>query len=281
MNVTKLAIATVASLITATVLAIFLAWVETTHAINIYGFSALFIVPVGAIACGFVSAIGFWLVSRALHIRPTGAARFFPLLTALVTFGLANYLSYRWLTFPNGASPSDIMGFVEYLKLVSTESSYSIGSSGNDSTIDRLGTFGYVLTALQILGFAAGGFLLSSTLTRIPWCEASARFMKKAGSDQRFFGEAGFGNEAEVSFAAIAAHDIETVRSIVAGEHEGVKTRKRRFMLTLTDHECSHCGMQRHTLSSSQLNGNNWSVIATESFDQPGSLAPSSPVLVS
>ncbi len=285
MNATKLAIATVASLLTATVLAVFLSWVETQHAINIYGFSAMFVIPIGAIGCGFVSAIGFWLVSRVLHIRPTGAARFFPLLTALATFGIANYLSYTWFKFPNGASPSDVMSFVEYLKLVSTEASYSIGSSGNDTTIDRVGSLGYALTALQIIGFAGGGFLLSSTLTKIPWCETSERFMKKTAKHQRFFGEEGLGDQSHLAFAAMQATDIESVRSIVTNEQDKVKPRKRCVSLLLTEHACTHCGRHRHSLSQTERNGNNWAVTASAEFDEAGSptlaTAPPTPAIVS
>ena len=46
---------------------------------NIFGFSVFFLVPAGAIACGFAAASGYFYAAKFFHIRPTKLLGVYPL----------------------------------------------------------------------------------------------------------------------------------------------------------------------------------------------------------
>ncbi len=270
----------VLSLITGLAVALGISVFELTTDVALYGFSAAIVIPIGAIGCGLVAAVGFYAASRALHVRATGPALVIPLITAIVTFFAAHWFTFVRYELPTGLTPADAMaldglGFVDYLRLVTTESTVTLQSGSASTSIDRLGSWGYAVVAIEIAGFALGGWFVSSILRQKPWCEASRRFLREQGSYVNYF-------EDPLRFEASANRLVDVLErggSVAAFEHAAVakrtmKTkRKARFSVHTTHFQCPDCGV-RHTVIATQhkANNNNWAQISQTPLHPDGAL---------
>jgi len=234
------------SLAAGLVVAFGISLVERTTDLALYGFSAAVIIPVGAIACGLVAAVGFYTASRALHVRAAGPALVIPLLTAVTAFFAAHWFTFTRYDLPTGMTFADAMaldglGFVDYLRLVATESGIRMDSGSTSTGVERLGSWGYAIVAIQIAGFALGGWFVSSWLRQKPWCETSRRFLR-------------------FEYAAV---DKPTMKS----------KRKARFSVNTTYFECPDCAVT-HTIIAAQhkASNNNWTLISQTPLHPDGAL---------
>ncbi len=239
--------------------------IEIATDVALYGFSAAVVIPVGAIGCGLVAALGFYGASRALHVRPAGFVLGIPLMTAVATFFASHWFTFSRYESPTGrtfreAMALDGLGFVDYLRLTATESGLTLGSSSAPTTIGRLGSWGYGVAAIEILGFALGGWSVSTILRRKPWCGASHRFMRQQGNYTSHF-------EDPDRFESFANHLVDVLErggAAAAFEHAAAgkptlkSKRKARFAVKTTHFDCASCGACHTVISTQHLVNNNW-----------------------
>lgn len=258
------------SLVTGLLVAFAISLIEVATDVALYGFSAAVVIPVGAIGCGLVAAVGFYAASRVFHVRPAGVALAIPLVTALTSFFAAHWFTFTRYELPTGKTFADALaldglGFVDYLRITATESGMTLGSSSAPTTITRLGSWGYGVVALQIIGFALGGWFVSTILRQKPWCEASHRFMSSEGIHVSYHDDAD-------RFAADANRLVDVLErggAVAAFEHATVgkptlkEKRKARFNITTSHFGCSECGARHTVISTSQkANNNNWAKLS-------------------
>jgi len=257
------------SVATGLMVAFVLSLIEQATDVALYGFSAALVIPVGAIGCGLVAAVGFYAASKVLHVRAAGPALIIPLMTAIATFFATHWFTFTQYELPTGktfaeAMALDGLGFVDYLRMVATESGVNMDASSGLTSIERLGSWGYALAALEIAGFALGGWFVSAFVRQNPWCEASRRFMKPMGRAACYFDDPD-------RFEATANHLVDVLERggpIAAMEHataerSTVKRKRKARFCVLTNHfECAHCGV-RHTVVATQVySNNNWTQLS-------------------
>lgn len=258
------------SLVTGLIVAFAISLIEVATDVALYGFSAAVVIPIGAIGCGLVAAVGFYAASRLLHVRPAASALAIPLVTAITSFFAAHWFTFSRYELPTGKTVSEALalnglGFVDYLRMTATESGMTLGSSSAPTTITRLGSWGYGVVALQIIGFALGGWFVSTILRQKPWCEASHRFMSRQGVHVSFFEDAD-------RFAADANRLVDVLErggAVAAFEHAAVEKatlkqkRKARFNITASHFSCMDCGAHHTVISTSQkANNNSWTKLS-------------------
>lgn len=260
----------VVSLIAALAVAFGISSIEGATDVALYGFSAAIVIPIGAIGCGLVAAVGFYAASRALHVRAAGPALVIPLMMAIVTFLAAHWFTFIRYELPTGLTFSEAMaldglGFGDYLRLVAIESSLTFDSTSASTSVDRLGSWGYAVVAIEIAGFALGGWFVSSILRQKPWCDESRRFLLQRGNYVSYFDD-------PLRFEASANRLVDVLErggSVAAFEHAAVakptlKTkRKAQFSVNTTHLECPDCGILHTVIATQQkVNNNSWTQIS-------------------
>ncbi len=103
----------IASMLTALLL-----WqLDNLSGFAIYTFSLWFVVPAGAIACGFVAAAGYYVGAVLCGHRPTKT-----LLLNMVIISISTFFTIYWLAYSSqsvkGRPLSELVPFSHYLQLV-------------------------------------------------------------------------------------------------------------------------------------------------------------------
>ena len=242
-----------------------LALVEIATGVAPFRFSVAAVIPIGAIGCGLVAAVGLYAASRSFHVRSIGFGVGLPLLTAISTFLAAHWFTFGRAERSSGETLAQAMaldgrGFLGSLHAMVTTSSVVLESSGGPAEAARLGWWGYGVVMIEIVGFALGGWFATAALRRSPWCELSMRFMRQVGKHTEYF-------EDPNQFERSANHLVDVLEMggpISAFKHAEVPTPARRqrrlgrYRLTVTLFECSACE-RRHTVIATQHRvNNNW-----------------------
>lgn len=253
------------SLATGLVVAFLVSTIEIATDVALYGFSAAVVIPVGAIGCGLVAALGFYAASLALNVRPEGATLAIPLVSAVGAFFASHWFTFSQYELPTGLTYREVfaldrLGFVDYLHQVATESSLTLGSASSAATISRLGSWGYGVVMIEIIGFALGGWFVATLLRSKPWCSDSHRFMQKRGTHVSYFSD-------PERFEATANHLVDVLErggAVAAFDYAGVarstvkSKRKARFHLKTEHFGCPACGSTHTVISTQQKANNNW-----------------------
>jgi hypothetical protein len=172
--------------VTCVVTALILWLVEQRFGFSLYSWMFWFVIPVGALLSGFAGASGYYLGAWFFGRRPTRLLLLNILISSVLTFFLIYYLSYVTLQV-EGKDVSQYISFWQFLDIAirSTAMEFryhavNIGSTG------ALGSFGYVIGALQVLGFAAGGFCVYSYLLTKPYCDKCSKYLSAKGKQIRY-----------------------------------------------------------------------------------------------
>lgn len=255
----------VSSLVTGLLVAFVVSLIEIGTDVALYGFSAALVIPIGAIGCGLFAAAGFFAASRLFHVRPEGPVLAVPLVTAAATFFATHWFTFLRYELPTGLTHQEVLaldgrGFVDYLRLVATESGVTLGSSSAPTTIDRLGSWGYGVVAIEILGFALGGWFVASILRRKPWCQASGRFLKPLGKHVRYFDDPDrFESSANHLVDVLERGGPDAAFEYAAAEKASMKQRRNaRFVINTTHYECGQCGLHHTVVATQHRVNNNW-----------------------
>jgi hypothetical protein len=149
-----------------------------------YTYMYWFVIPAGAGLSGFAGASGYYAGARFFGHKPSVIFLLNVVAASLATFFLIHYLSYLTLAV-DGKQVSNYIPFTQYLDLAirSTNMRFRVGSTG------ELGSAGYVVALLQVVGFGVGGFAVYVYLTEQPYCERCTRYMSKKGTSTRYTGQ--------------------------------------------------------------------------------------------
>lgn len=211
---------------------------------------ANFIIPIGAILCGFVAATGYWIGARMFNHRPTRM-----LMLHIVLISLGTYFSIHQLAYSE-AKLERVMSFPEYLVQVTEHMRYKSSRSYDKDEGTELGKLGWGVAALQVLGFSIGGLAVYGMLSSVPYCDRCAKYLsdKKHKSVSWKDPEAMLGSFAVLSGMMQAGQLQETIDL-----HATMGDNKRfgaKAFLHMELRKCPTCENRRLRLSATQRKGN-------------------------
>lgn len=153
--------------------------------IDLFSVMILFVVPVGAVVTGIVAASGYYFGSLFLHVGPSWSLMIQMVAVAGGTLVLIHYLQYTSLTLDDGRRVSALISFGQYLDVVLTTAHYRITRAQLES--GQVGGFGYVLAAIQFIGFLVAGFAMFGHLTSKPTCSQCRKYVREIHGQEKQF----------------------------------------------------------------------------------------------
>jgi hypothetical protein len=173
--------------ITSALTAAILVFIELKWNIAIYSFTAWVVLPAGAMLAGMAASSGYYFGARLLNFRPAK-----DLLVGIVAISTGTFFFIYWLEWVfltvDGKPISEAIPYSDYLTYMITHTSVSLLHGGLNNSLDLGSGGGYVYAALQIIGFAVGGFCIYVYLVGLPYCKECRLFLKDKGKQTRFFG---------------------------------------------------------------------------------------------
>jgi hypothetical protein len=171
---------------TSIITAVILAAVELRFDFSLYTWMFWFVIPAGAILCGFAAASGYYFGARLFNHRPTGVLLLNMVVISIATFFLIHYLSYYFMEI-DGKAVRDFVSFSQYLdiEMSHTAVQFNIRAHPIGEAVE-IGSWGYLYALLQVLGFAVGGVAVYFHLKSLPYCDSCSKYLAKKGIQTRY-----------------------------------------------------------------------------------------------
>lgn len=178
--------------VTSAIIAGGLAFVELQWGWALYSYTFWVIIPAGAGLAGFAAASGYYFGSRLLNFRPGRDLLVGITAISAGTFFFIYWLEYLFMTV-DGNRVSDAISYSDFLNFSITHTALSFGYRGHfvGGGVDIGAGGGYLFAALQILGFAAGGYFVYVYLVGLPYCKDCGLYFKGKGKQTRYFADTG------------------------------------------------------------------------------------------
>ena len=244
--------------------AIGLVYLELHYDCAIYGLVYGFVLPFGAMLCGLVAASGYYAGSRVMSYRP---GRWF--FIGMMAVSCGNFFLIYWLKYTHlrvdGESIRNWMPFADYLRYTLTHTAITLTRSQSDAF--ELGAGGYAYAVVLILGFALGGYIVFALTRSAAYCDACSLYMKKQGSQTRYFVRREDAAECCAEFQA----EEERGRVRRAAELHGraglrEMNAKSGYLVAVEFKHCARCGKQWFELVAKQRVNNSWNRICGRGF---------------
>lgn len=255
----------VCGLATSILTGLILWFVEQKFGFAFYSWTFWFVIPVGAGIAGFAAASGYYLGAWLFGHRPSRLLLLNILIASVATFFFIHYLSYSTMQI-EGKKVSDYVPFWEYLNIAIRSTSLTFSMHARDvGTTGELGTLGYVIAALQILGFAAGGFCVYAYLATKPFCEKCSRYLSAKGKQARYATDPEKLQQAIPHvLGLIAKEDLSTaIENHASSPDFGSSSSPKgcRLRTVVEVRHCTECGLHWLKFTTEQLSDNNWKEI--------------------
>ncbi len=145
---------------------------------NIMGWYANYLIPVGALVVGLGASSGFGMSSWHTGTRIGGGVMAAVMTTLIAAYFVAQYLEFRQL-YPEGVFSEDgtPLGFGGYFDLTTRAFHWAPENEG-DTEGSPFGVYGYLMRALEILGFVLGGLAVPLVLRHKPYCDPCGRYKR-------------------------------------------------------------------------------------------------------
>jgi hypothetical protein len=141
--------------------------------VNIMGWYADKILPVGAIIVGLAASSGYGISAWYSGLKFTKKLLWLVLFLQAAAYFGAEYIQFRGLNLVHRGTQKPV-GFFEYYD--ATARSFAWKEYGN-KPVEPLGAFGYFFRALELIGFAAGGLIVPAIMRGKPYCDRCLRYM--------------------------------------------------------------------------------------------------------
>jgi hypothetical protein len=256
------------SLLTALIL-----WgIETTFGLAFYTWTFWFVIPAGALLSGFAGASGYYVGSWFFGHRPTRLLLLNIVAASVATFFTIHYLSYITLQV-DGKQVSDYIPFSQYLDIAIRSTSMEFRYRGAKlGPTGELGSWGYAMAVLQIIGFAGGGFAVYAYLLSKPYCDKCSRYLSGKGKQIRYAGEAEGLQTATANFlACVAGGDIPSaIREHKNSSGFGTSSLPKGGHLrsVVEVRHCKKCDVHWMKFSVEKLSGDDWKEIPELTFER-------------
>lgn len=247
---------------------------ENLTGFNLFTLSVWVIVPVGALLCGFLAASGYYLGTLYFNHKASGKLLLNMVGIAGATYLLYYYVQYQTMVLEDGTKVSDAVGFTTFLDVLLTKAKYGFGRAGMAHNAVEVGSFGYVLGAIQFLGFAFGGFCVWAWLATIPYCEGCLKYFNSINKKEHSFANP----EMFVPFHELLRKNQSSGGSYIEmiNQPNSAKADKGVVRMTFNLFSCPGCKSQLVTEAVAVFNGKDWNNM--NKLDCRVSLAPESRV---
>ncbi|MBL8795200.1 MAG: hypothetical protein JNM56_14945 [Planctomycetia bacterium] len=236
----------------ATVLLLWLT--EVFLGFSVYTISICCVVPAGAMLAGGLASTGYYAGARLLGRRPSPWLLLNMLVISVLTFFMIHLLTYGTLKLLGDPDPK-LDGFFTYLGTVYQEAEHQL----RGQKIGKLGAWGYLEMALEILGFAFGGFVVYGWLAMLPYCETCSRYLSAKGRQRRFSADLQSSTTVAKQVAELAqAGRPQQAIDLHAGSGAPKDDRNAVALSVVTVKQCQGCGIHWMELMRSQKKGNQW-----------------------
>jgi hypothetical protein len=142
---------------------------------SVMGFYLNYVIPAGALLVGVCSGLGFALSSRYLQVKLGWAYVWGMLLTGLITYWCAQYLTYSHL-IERANIPAEAYGFTDYMR--DSCELMSFKSDNANEPAKPLGGWGYVVKLLEMIGYVAGAMIPALIVSGLPYCKQCQKYLK-------------------------------------------------------------------------------------------------------
>jgi len=187
------------------------------------------IIPIGPLLVGLIAGCGYGLMSWLTGVKITGKLLWLVLFCQLIAYVVAQFLSilpiilYAQDAGLYGRGLGDVVkAFAHFFDEFTR--SFEMVDQGKEATGVGMGTWGYGIRFLEILGFVGGGLIVPAITKTAPYCDRCKVYMKTkslgllpCGCPQRKVGkkdeagQAAYAAEHEAGFLA-AMEQLETIR---------------------------------------------------------------------
>ena len=230
------------------------------HDFAVYTWTANAIIPIGAIICGFVAAIGYWVGSRLFNHKPTKLLLLNIVLVSVGTFFSIYHLEYTHASY-QGQPLEQVMSFPDYLQASIENMTYKSSHSWEKPT--ELGKWGWGAAGLQVLGFCLGGWAVYGILAGTPFCARCSMYFRRLwsrGTKWKDLSE--MGQQYDQLGALIDGGHFQAAVDQHAAS--GEKMYRVKGLLTMMQHQCPGCKENRITLLAQKANGNHMATVARQ-----------------
>jgi TPR repeat protein len=249
-NISKDLLVTLCGLVTSFITAGLLALIEVRLHFAVYAFTLWFIIPIGAALSGMAASSGYLVGAEFLNHR---LHRFFAINiigVSVATYFLLNYMRYETMTV-NGQPVHYALSFAKYLDLVIQNRQISLLGA---ASFGRPGSFGYVLTAIQIFGFAAGGLIVYGKVASQLFCERCQRYLLLKAS-QIGYGPNMIGQVHRQALDLLKSGQDRAARELISRLPSAPAAP---YQVALRLWRCPSCSRDIYDLSMLYRDGNKW-----------------------
>jgi len=241
-------------------------WIEARFGFAFYTWTFWFVVPVGALFAGFAGASGYYAGSLLLGHRPTRLLLLNIVIGSILTFLLIHYLAYMTLQI-DGKDVSNYIPFSKYLDIAirSTSMEFRLHGSKTGST-GELGSFGYVVAVLQVIGFAVGGFCVYAYLAAKPYCNRCSRYLSGKGKQIRYATDP---EGLQTATAQLACHMANGEVGLAVAEHSNsagfgaaAPPKDCHLRSVIEVQRCKKCERHWVKFAVENLSGNDWKEVS-------------------
>jgi hypothetical protein len=170
------------------------------------------------------------------------------------------WLKYQYLTV-DGEPIRKWISYPDYLAFTLSHTSVAFDQFTRDKV--ALGLWGYAYAALQIAGFAFGGYCIYNLVRSAPYCEGCGFYLKLKGKQTRYF------ERVEQLADCLAEFRLTTGRGEfrkAMNEHAAAGSKMeddaKGYLAVVKVFECKGCGKQWFDLHAKQRVNKRWHEIA-------------------
>lgn len=228
--------------------------IARTTTIDVFTFSVLFVLPIGALLIGAGGASGGLLACRYFNVRPTAIDFVVMVVIGAFTMWLIYYLDYRTLVLEDGRRASEIVPFGTYFDLVTTKSHLRVGRGQTDT--GEVGSYGYWLVFFKFIGVLIGGAAVFAFLKGMAFCESCRVYFKKLAkrSTSQMTPE-----EGQTLYNMLHGGTVDAYQAALDMKPSDTTNKKERtVMATFTLMGCPKCKLQFMSEEFQALKGNEW-----------------------
>lgn len=244
------------SILTAYIISVLSAWMG----VSLFTFSVWFIIPVGAIGCGFLAASGYYFASKKVHAMPSKLLLAQMIAIAACTQILIYWFDYHGAFLP-GKSLAEYVSFEKYTELTLTQSHIMMGPRTPSVDAGEIGVFGYVIGFVQFIGFMAGGLFIFLQLKEQPTCSTCNRYLHVKSRKKSSFGS---WDECVSYMDTLFQHPIGSP-DFRAMELRAPKAKlfnpRGSIVYEATVLRCSSCAQERYVETSRSLDGQELAIV--------------------
>jgi hypothetical protein len=157
-----------------TCLTLFLLWLAP-DSVNLMGWYANRIIPVGAILVGLLAGLGYSIVSYRSGTRIGSGLLLAILALQIGAYFLAKYIEFRSVLAAFPEDREQLPSFWKFFDITTQAMAFKPKYGGEASP---LGMWGYGIRFLEIGGFCLGTLIVPLILKTTPHCEACQRYKK-------------------------------------------------------------------------------------------------------